>query len=279
MTRVQAVTLADAGPAVPPVNNAAGVSTRTVDRALALLAEVCAHDRVNLADCARRTALPASTALRLLRTLEAAGFISRDDDGNFHSGPRMVQLGALAYGRQRLVAVAEPAMRRIVAECGESTYLGVAGPAGMALYIGMVEGTYSVRHTSWVGRTVNVEGTALGAALSGRVGPQGFTALRSAVEADVAAVAAPIRRAGSGADAGVAGVISVVGPAYRLDESRLSQVGAIVSREAQALSRRFGNDRNAAAMNAVSTPRAVSSAAAVRKISHQPTESNEVTAR
>lgn len=218
-----------------------GVSTRTVDRALALLAEVCAADHVNLADCARQTALPASTALRLLRTLESAGFISRDTEGNFHSGPRLVQLGALAYGRQRLVTAAEPAMQRIVAECGETTYLGIAGPVGKALYIGMVEGTYSVRHTSWVGRTVSVDGTALGTALSGRVGPEGYTALRSAVEADVAAVAAPIRRAGaSGSDQGVAGVISVVGPAYRLDDSRLRQVGAIVSREAQALSSRFG---------------------------------------
>lgn len=239
--------MVDAGPdAAFDSNHAVVASTRTVDRALALLAEVCANDRVNLADCARQTGLPASTALRLLRTLESAGFIGRDNDGTFHSGPRMVQLGALAYGRQRLVAVAEPAMRRIVAECGETTYLGVAGPVGMALYIGMVEGTYSVRHTSWVGRTVNVEGTALGAALSGRVGPQGYTALRSAVEDDVAAVAAPIRRAGPGSDTGVAGVISVVGPAYRLDESRLDQVGAIVSREAQALSRRFGTTALAA---------------------------------
>jgi IclR family acetate operon transcriptional repressor len=245
---VRAVTSVDPGREVRlDVSHSAGVSTRTVDRALALLAEVCANDAVNLADCARQTALPASTALRLLRTLESAGFISRDAEGNFHSGPRMVQLGALAYGRQTLVAAAEPAMRRIVVECGETTYLGVAGAVGTALYLGMVEGTYSVRHTGWVGRTVNVDGTALGAALSGCVGPAGYIALRSTVEADVAAVAAPIRRpAMSGVEGGVAGVISVVGPAYRLDDIRLREVGAIVSREAQALSYRFGTTALAA---------------------------------
>jgi IclR family acetate operon transcriptional repressor len=217
--------------------------TRTVDRALALLAEVCSHDPVNLADAARRTALPASTALRLLRTLESTGFVSRDGAGVFHAGPRMVQLGALAYGRQPLVTEAEPAMRRIVSECGESTYLAVPSTVGTAIYIGMVEGTYSVRHTSWVGRTVSLDGTAVGAAMTGWTGPDGYVALRSAVEVDVAAVAAPVRRAGGPASgpAPIVGVLCVVGPSYRLDQDRLEQVGRIVSREALALSERFGS--------------------------------------
>ena len=222
----------------------AAASTRTVDRALALLAEVCSHDPVNLADVARRTGLPASTALRLLRTLESTGFVRRDGAGVFHAGPRMVQLGALAYGRQNLVTEAEPAMRRIVSECGESTYLAVPSTVGTAVYIGMVEGTFSVRHTSWVGRTVSLDGTAVGAAMNGWTGPEGYVALRSAVEVDVAAVAAPVRRAGgpTGGQGPVAGVICVVGPSYRLDEERLRQVGAIVSREALALSTQFGSE-------------------------------------
>lgn len=214
--------------------------TRTVDRALALLAEVCTHDQVNLADCARRTGLAASTALRLLRTLESSGFVARESDGTFHPGAQLIQLGALAYGRQSLVNEAEPAMRRIVAECGESTYLSMPGAAGMALYIGMIEGTHSVRHASWVGRTVPLEATALGAAMTGRTGPAGYVAMRSAVELDVAAVAAPIHRAGTDSARAIVGVISVVGPSYRLDDQRLKEVGAIVSREAYALSERFG---------------------------------------
>jgi urocanate hydratase len=217
---------------------------RTVVRALALLAEVCTHDAATLADCARRTSLPPSTALRLLRTLESTGFVRRDGGGTFSAGPRMVQLGALAYGRQSLVAEAEPAMRRIVDQCGESTYLAVPGASGTALYIGMVEGTFSVRHASWVGRTVTLEGTAVGAAILGWTGPDGFVALRSAVETDVTAVAAPLRRAGTptaGLPRGpVVGALTVVGPSYRLDDQRLHEVGRIVSREAQALSQRFG---------------------------------------
>ncbi len=212
-------------------------STRAVERALDLLAEVCAGGSVSLTDAARQTGLAPSTALRLLRTLEASAFVGRGTDGTYRPGARLVQLGALAFGRQSLVALAEPSLRRIVAECGESTYLSIPGPGDTALYVGMVEGTFAVRHTSWVGRTVPLEGTALGMAMSGEVGPEGFATQRSAVEPDVTAIAAPIRRPGPRPGRStVAAVISVVGPAYRIDDAQLRTIGSVVSREAHTLS-------------------------------------------
>ena len=76
----------------------ANSSTRTVDRALGLLAVVCDNDAITLSDGARRAGLPASTALRLLRALEASGFVRRDEAGSYRPGPRLVQLGASALG-------------------------------------------------------------------------------------------------------------------------------------------------------------------------------------
>ena len=58
-------------------------STRTVDRALDLLAAVTEQPRLSLTEAARATELPASTALRLLRSLEGSGFVARDDDGAY----------------------------------------------------------------------------------------------------------------------------------------------------------------------------------------------------
>ena len=55
--------------------------TRTVERALALLATVCREDAPSLTECARSTELPPSTALRLLRTLERADFERISDIG------------------------------------------------------------------------------------------------------------------------------------------------------------------------------------------------------
>jgi IclR family acetate operon transcriptional repressor len=213
----------------------ASSSTRAVERALGLLTQVCAEGTISLTDCARRVDLPTSTALRLLRTLESADFVSRDQSGFFRAGSRLIQLGAAALGRESLVGMAEPSLQRLVAETGESAYVSVLGPGDTALYVGMVEGTHAVRHTSWVGRTVTLEGTAVGGALRGRVPAEGYVAQRSTVEPDVTAIAAPIWRPG-----GIAGAVSLVGPTYRIDDEKLGSFGRIVRREAAAIAAQFG---------------------------------------
>jgi urocanate hydratase len=198
------------------------------------LASVCDESSISLSDAARSAGLAPSTALRLLRTLESGGFVRRDHDGMFHAGPRIIQIGATALGRQELVKAAEPALRRIVGASGETSYLSILGTGDRALYIGMVEGTHAVRHTSWVGRTIPVHGTAAGAALLGKVPECGYVIVRSIVEPDVSAVAAPITWSG-----GVVGALSVVGPTYRIDEEQAEAFGQIVCNEAHALASQF----------------------------------------
>jgi IclR family transcriptional regulator, acetate operon repressor len=222
--------------------SAAMSSTRTVDRALGLLAVVCDQEAVGLSECARRASLPASTALRLLRTLEGSGFVTRGDDGSFRAGPRLVQLGAAALGRHALVGMAEPALRRIVAATGESAYLSIAGPNDTAIYIAMVEGTRAVRHTSWVGRALPYADLAVGAALRGAVDASGYLAERDRAEPDVTAIVAPIRRPGGG----IAGALSLLGPTYRIDDDAMHAYGQIVSTEAHALAEQLGVPRAAA---------------------------------
>jgi IclR family acetate operon transcriptional repressor len=210
-------------------------TTRTVERALGLLAEVCAEGSITLSECARRAHVPTSTALRLLRTLEGGGFVSRDDDGAFRAGGRLIQLGAVALGRQSLVVLAEPGMQRIVAATGESSYLAIAGPGGTALYIAMVEGTHAVRHTSWVGRSVLRADLAVGRALDGAATATGYFAERDRLEPDVTAIVASILRPG-----GIAGALSLLGPTYRIDDAVMHEYGEIVSCEAQAIAEQLG---------------------------------------
>ena len=131
-------------PASPP---AAG-HNRTVERALDLLALVCEGGAPSLSECARRSQLPASTALRLLRTLEVRGFVHRDADGTFNPGIRVLQVGALALGRESLVRLGTPGLRRIVESTGESAYLSMRGTGDV--HGGVAEGTRAVRHISRV---------------------------------------------------------------------------------------------------------------------------------
>jgi IclR family acetate operon transcriptional repressor len=213
-------------------------STRTVERALALLAEVSDSGLLSLSECARRTGLAPSTALRLLRTLESSGFVARTRAGLYSPGNRLIQLGALALGRQSLVNQIRPSLQRIVERTGESTYFVITGTGDTAIYLAMVEGTHAIRHTSWVGRAIALEDLAVASALRGDVCAEGYVAQRDRIEPDVTAIAAPVRWAG-----GIAGALNLLGPTYRIDEATMHAYGAIVAHEAAVVGATLGIDR------------------------------------
>ncbi|MDN3497177.1 helix-turn-helix domain-containing protein [Planococcus sp. APC 4015] len=205
-------------------------STRTVERALALLANVCEAGSTTLADASRAVELAPSTALRLLRTLEASGFVRKDDDG-YRAGPRLVQLGAQALGHESLIDLCHDEMVALERETGESVYLSVPGHADTALYIGIVEGSHSVRHANWVGRTVALDGSAAGAALTGATPDAGFVVVERGIERDVTAIAAPISAAGR-----IVAALSLLVPSYRMPESAALAHGALLAAAADRLS-------------------------------------------
>ncbi|MCF3960145.1 IclR family transcriptional regulator [Streptomyces fuscigenes] len=212
-----------------PEASRANGPTRTVQRALRLLGEVCADGEGTLTECARRAEVPVSTALRLLRTLEGAGFVARRG-GVFEAGPRLLQIGAQAVGRHGLARAAEPVLGDLVGLTGESAYLSVLGPGATAIYVAGMEGTRSIRHISWVGRSVPLVDTAVGLALTGAVPESGYVARRDRFEPDVTAVAAPIARPG-----GVAGAVSVLGPSFRMDDKSVQHYGVLVAGAAQSI--------------------------------------------
>ncbi|NJC21853.1 urocanate hydratase [Arthrobacter pigmenti] len=207
----------------------ADTSTRTVERALLLLGTVCDRGSVTLADAARDAGLSASTALRLLRTLEGTGFVRRDDDG-YRPGMRVVQLGAQALSHESLVSLAEAALERLVDSTGESAYLNVPSHDGHGIYLAVREGTHSVRHTSWVGRSIPLTGSAAGAVLSGGTPGSGFVVVSNGIEPDVTAIAAPVVSGGQ-----VVASLSVVVPSYRITDAGAQQIGRLVAAEAAGI--------------------------------------------
>jgi IclR family transcriptional regulator, acetate operon repressor len=207
-------------------------STRTVERALALLATICDRRGANLADSARECDLAPSTALRLLRTLENTGFVTREEvGGTYRPGSRLMQLGAQALSNESLIDYAKPAMEKLVTDTGESVYLSVEGHARTALYISIVEGTHSVRHASWVGRTVPLDISAAGHALRGRVPGEGYVIAERGVEADVTAIACPVY-----SEARIVAALSLVIPSYRLTKQEAVQYGRTLVSAAATLS-------------------------------------------
>ena len=224
-----------------PLEGSSGAgSARSVDRALALLIAVSETGSLSLSGAARATKVPASTALRLLRRLEAWELIPRGADGYFHTGPRLVQLSVLTMSEDSVVRVARRSLERVVSATGESAYVSAIGPGKSVLYLGQVEGTHPVRHANWIGRTVPLEGTAAGEALTGKVAHAGYVVRTVTVEPDVTAIAAPIFD-GHGE---IRAALSVVGPTFRLDELAADRVGALLANEAVEVSRELGYQTN-----------------------------------
>jgi len=206
-------------------------STRTVERALSLLADVCEKGSTTLADASRAVDLAPSTALRLLRTLESSGFVRRDEEGSYRAGSRLMQLGAQALGHESLINVCHDEMVGLEGATGESVYLSVEGHAATALYIGIIEGSHSVRHANWVGRTIPLQGSAAGLVLGGATPAEGYVIVERGIERDVTAIASPIAAAGR-----VVAALSILVPSYRMTQESAERCGVLLAAAAHRLS-------------------------------------------
>ncbi|MDH6235821.1 IclR family transcriptional regulator [Cryobacterium sp. CG_9.6] len=213
-------------------------STRAVDRALSLLEVICDGDGPTLAESARLVDLAPSTALRLLRTLQSSGFVRKDEAGQYRPGSRIIQLGAQALSSDSLVGLARSAMDHLVMQTGESAYLSVQGHGDTALYLAIVEGTHSVRHANWVGRTVPLHSSAAGQALTAPgadVSAVGYVVVERGVEADVTAIAVPVRAAER-----TVAALSLVIPSYRVVPADVTRFGELLVQAAATVSRALG---------------------------------------
>jgi DNA-binding IclR family transcriptional regulator len=83
------------------------------------------------ADVAERTGLNRTTAYRYCASMVAAGILERGSRrGTFALGGLMVELGTLALGRQRVVEIAGPHLRKLSAAVRMTAVLSVGGTQG-----------------------------------------------------------------------------------------------------------------------------------------------------
>jgi DNA-binding IclR family transcriptional regulator len=209
--------------------------TRTVERALTLLAAV-AQDGGTLSQLARAAKLSPSTASRLLATLAGQELVRRDEHGHYHAGLRLRQLAAASLRSDPLYDLAGPHLAALADETGETANLAVAADRRRVVYLRQVAGPKLVQTAAWAGRTIPRRGTAVGDALRGAAGEDGFVARAGAVEPDVTSIAAPVY----GPDGQIAAALSVLAPTYRTSARRVEVCGRAVARHAGELSRSLG---------------------------------------
>lgn len=231
--------------------------TQAIERASALLIHIIeAAKPPFLGELSSAHELPKSTSSRILGALERQGLIQRDRSGAYLPGNILTR-----FARQRnleldLVTRMRPVLQSLAEKSGETANLAIAGN-GYVEMIDQVDGRYLLGATNWIGVNVPYHCSSLGKVLlaygavkipAGRlekraprsittharllselesVRRQGFATINDELEEGLVAVAAPVRES----DGTVVGAISISGPAPRLTEKQLSNLGELIVAE------------------------------------------------
>ena len=123
-----------------------------------------AGEPVTLAHVRSALAMPKSSTHRLLSELAALGIVRRTEDGRYSLGPRLLYWGEAAAETFDLRAIAEPTMRRLRDELGESVHLYVRDE-DTRICIAAVEARHELRPFIQLGRPLPLRAGAAGKVL------------------------------------------------------------------------------------------------------------------
>jgi IclR family acetate operon transcriptional repressor len=224
-------------------------SLNVVSNALVLLEALARHQPAGVSELARITGIDKSAAQRILVTLHEGGWIRRPDSAatNWELSDLPIQIFTHP-SRSRLIGRAEPVLRRLRDQTGETTMLAVF-EHGELLIIAAAESPHAVRvappqlpyqvplaHSS-AGRAVAASlPTAdiprlLGEAATDaelrvldRVRERGWSEIDEALFPQTHSMAAALRRR----DGTPIGAVMVAAPAFRLEGADHERVGQLV---------------------------------------------------
>lgn len=120
-----------------------------------------AGEPVSLAYVRSALDMPKSSTHRMLSELAALGIVRRTEDGRYSLGPRLLYWGEAAAETFDLRAVAEPSMRRLRDEQGESVHLYIRDQ-DTRICIAAVEARHELRPFIQLGRPLPLRAGAAG---------------------------------------------------------------------------------------------------------------------
>src|SRR5438067_4491350 len=160
----------------PGARRATARPIASVARALAVLDELRdSEEGLGVNELSRRIGVNASTASRLLATLESAGMVERDGHGPFRLGLHLVTLADRVLARLDLQALARPVLLELMERTGETATLSLPGESE-AITVDSVPSRNSVVSMARLGRPSISHATAVGKvmlAFSGEPLPSG----------------------------------------------------------------------------------------------------------
>lgn len=254
--------------------------SKTVDRCLVVLQVISDHLHtengtdigLRLVDIAAKAGFDQATTYRYLHSLEGFGLVQRDNNGRYRLGLKTVELYNIFMKNNSLRAVAYDHMAALSQETQETVYLGVLNGEEVS-YLEKVDGPLPIRPHTPIGGRNRLYCTGLGKAmlsvadedlvrnvLRGPLDPRtphtildpeelrqelalcrerGYAVDNMESQSEVRCVAAPIFNSLGH----VFAALSISGPAFRITEERVHELGMRVREVAALISREMGYDR------------------------------------
>ena len=242
----------------------------TVTHTLRLLQQFTFDEPVlGVSELARRLGTGKSTVHRMLRTLQAEGFVAKTNDDRYRLGFKLYELGQLVVHTTELRAVAHGILERLRNESAETAHLAVLDGTEV-VYLERFESQATLRLFGRVGRRMPAHTTSSGKAMLAfaspdvvdavvqtglrRLGPRTITSrpvfLQALAEvrehgvsvsfeeseSGVASVGAPVL----GHDGTVIAAVSVAGPSLRMTREAMPRFSRMVLRAAADISAGMG---------------------------------------
>jgi DNA-binding IclR family transcriptional regulator len=127
---------------------------------------------VGVTEAAELMGRPKSSVSRLLRAMEAEGFLHRDEEsGRFRLSLGLAALGELARASTSMQRLARPVLEELVQSTGETSNLVVLD-GSQAVNVEVVRSSRAVQHVGVLGRRLPLHATAAGKVLLAWASPE-----------------------------------------------------------------------------------------------------------
>ncbi len=228
-------------------------SLSTVTTAITIVEYIGSRGAVQPVEIARDKGLARANVHRLLATLEAIGYVERDQEGNYILTFKLFELGNTVPYSRRLIDTARPSMLRLAQLTGETVNIAVLFDDEV-LYIDKVEAMTYLKLDRSIGSSDPVHCTSLGKILLAfeeeerrekilerielkaltpntitdgqrlrrelqRVRLEGVARDRQELSLDVNCIAAPV----TDSHGGVLSAVSISGPAERFKDEKIER--------------------------------------------------------
>lgn len=248
-------------------------SVQSLDRAIALMKLVAGGAGLSLTEISQQSGLAASTAYRMLTTLQTHGMLEFNDaDQLWFIGIETFRMGSAFLRRRKLAEQGRAIIQDLMLESGETANLAVADE-DCVVFVSQVEtheairaffrlGTRSPLHASGIGKAILAftEPRQVDAILR-RLTLEVFTENTHATRASLAADLLGIRARGFSVDdeernlgmrcvaapvfnefGEPVGGVSISGPTVRMNDAKIAAMGPRVHDAARALTLAMGGD-------------------------------------